>query len=155
MLRKFVAGLLALLASHAFAHGTGFESLGAKGVAVQLYYVGGEPMAYAEAKVFSPVDPAAPFQQGRADKLGRVAFYPDAPGTWRVVAIDSEGHAVRAEVAVAADLTAAASTGNKREENRLRQWLFGAMLLNLGLILFIGLRMDRRIARWRLARQQA
>ena len=123
-------------ADPAFAHGTGAETLGGKAVAVQLFYVGGEPMPYVEAKVFSPADATAPFQQGRADKLGRVSFYPDTPGNWRVVAVDGEGHAVRAEVPVTAELTAPSSASTGKEEKALRRWLFVSLLVNLALFLF-------------------
>lgn len=145
--------LLGFSSTAAWAHGTGYEILESKSaVAVQLFYVGGEPLPYVDAKVFSPADAAAPYQQGRADKLGRVTFYPDRPGNWKIVARDGEGHAVRADITVAADLTTA-STG--QEAKGLRRWLFVSMLANLGLIFLLLMRFDKRIAGWRAAREKS
>ncbi|MCY7307009.1 MAG: hypothetical protein LH632_12850 [Rhodoferax sp.] len=116
------------------AHGTGYEVLDGHPVAVQLYYTGGEAMPYVEARVFSPADASAPFQQSRADRLGRVTFYPDRPGSWRLVAVDGEGHAVRAEITVAGNgKVEQLPAANKRGERR--QWLLASMLVNLGLFL--------------------
>ena len=154
MRRILCALLLVLSGSAVLAHGTGYEILESRqAVVIQLFYVGGEPMPYVEAKVYSPLDAAAPFQQGRADKLGRLAFYPDRPGNWRIVAIDSEGHAVRGDITVASDLITASSASTGQEAKSLRRWLFISLLGNLGLFLFILMRVDQRMAQWRIGRK--
>ena len=88
-------GLATLTSGNALAHGTGARVLGTTATTVELYYVGGDPMAYAEAKVFSPEAPDVPFVNGRADKLGRIAFAANHDGVWRVEAHDAEGHRVQ------------------------------------------------------------
>ena len=55
-------------------------------------------MAYAAVRLFSPSDPAVPFVDGRADRLGRFAFLPPEPGAWTVRAEDEEGHKVEVQV---------------------------------------------------------
>jgi nickel transport protein len=72
-----------------------------RAVVLEFYYSTGETMAYQEARVFSPGSPRDDknaFQSGRADEFGRCSFVPDAPGEWRVVLTDHEGH--RAEAVV-------------------------------------------------------
>ena len=146
--------VLAFGSTAALAHGTGYEILESKNaVAIQLFYVGGEPLPYVETKVFSPADATAPFQQGRADKLGRVSFYPDRPGNWKIEARDGEGHAIRADITVANDLTTASSASTGQEAKGLRRWLFLSMLANLGLIFLVGIRVERHITKWRTARE--
>ncbi|MCL2310295.1 MAG: hypothetical protein FWC42_08515 [Proteobacteria bacterium] len=88
----------ALCAEQALAHGIGFERSNDPAEAVRFFYIGGDPMAYAAIKVFSPADGKAEYQEGFADAEGRFAFVPDVAGDWRVVASDGMGH--RAEAVV-------------------------------------------------------
>lgn len=105
----------ALSGDTAAAHGTGARVLGNTATTVELYYSGGDPMAYAEAKVFSPDSPNVPFVNGRADRRGRVTFAADRDGIWRIEAKDNEGHKVLTEVTIAAGSAAAnqGSGGNR------------------------------------------
>lgn len=76
----------------------------ARAVVIGFYYADGAEMAYGRVEVFAP-DTQTPFAGGRADRLGRFAFVPDAPGVWRVNARDEEGHVVATTVAVEGDVT--------------------------------------------------
>jgi nickel transport protein len=69
-------------------------------VALEFFYSTGEYMAYQDARVYSPKDGKASFQSGRSDEFGRVSFVPDAPGGWRVVVRDEEGHMAEAVINV-------------------------------------------------------
>ena len=126
---KRVALLLALAAAApapVHAHGVGARVSETPGVVVDLYYADGDVMAFAEAKAFSPADPANPFANGRADRQGRFAFAPDTPGAWRVEARDHEGHAVSIEVRVAESAVAVSRW------QRPQTWaLFASLVLNL------------------------
>src|SRR5437879_11860805 len=95
-------GALSLAAGPLFAHGTGARNIGSGASVTEFYYSDGTPMAYAEATVLAPDDDSAPFMHGRADRLGRVAFFPSADGVWRVEARDGEGHVARSEIVIAA-----------------------------------------------------
>ena len=75
---------------------------GGRAVAVHAFFSDGEPLAYCEAQVFSPADPRVPYQKGRTDRNGWVAFVPDVPGKWRVRVVEATGHGVDAEVEVGA-----------------------------------------------------
>jgi nickel transport protein len=73
-----------------------------KAIAVKAYFADGETLAYAEYQIFSPVDPKIPYQKGRTDRSGYLAFVPDVPGKWRIKVNDSTGHGVDLEVDTAA-----------------------------------------------------
>lgn len=88
------------MAGRAQAHGVGHRRSSLPPVALELAYSTGEPMSYAEARVFSPSDGDHPHQSGRTDAAGRVAFVPDAAGTWRVVVSDGQGHQATATIDV-------------------------------------------------------
>ncbi|WP_457552820.1 hypothetical protein [Desulfobacula sp.] len=83
------------------AHGTGYRVLEqGKAVTIECYYSDGTAMAYADTYIFSPEDLKLEHQNGRTDKNGRVAFFPDTPGTWRVNVSDGIGHKIQAQVQV-------------------------------------------------------
>ena len=74
------------------AHETLHEVEKGKAVAVKAYFADGEVMAYTPTEVFSPADAKIPWQKGRTDRAGWVAFHPDVPGAWRVRVTDDTGH---------------------------------------------------------------
>ena len=55
-------------------------------------------MSYAQTMIFSPQDQKTEYQNGRTDRKGRFAFYPDIVGKWRIEVSDGMGHKVQAEV---------------------------------------------------------
>jgi nickel transport protein len=61
-------------------------------IAVKVFFADGEALAYTEYQVFSPTDARIPYQKGRSDRSGYVAFVPDTPGAWRVKVADATGH---------------------------------------------------------------
>lgn len=87
------------LATAAFAHGTGVRTSPDRPLAMEFYYSTDEPMAYAEAKVYSPADAKFAYQEGMTDDNGRFAFVPNVDGEWRVVVLQ-EGHRAEAKVNV-------------------------------------------------------
>ena len=92
--------VLALLgaAGPASAHEILYAVEGGKAIALKAYFADGEVLAYAEYQVFSPADPKIPYQKGRTDRAGYLAFVPEPPGKWRVVVTDSTGHGLDIEV---------------------------------------------------------
>jgi nickel transport protein len=103
-----VAALALLAATPAAAHEVRHEVQRGRAIAVRATYADGEPLAYCEAEVYAPADGKIPWQKGRTDREGWVAFVPGRPGTWRVRVVDSTGHGLVAEVGVdAADRAAA------------------------------------------------
>jgi len=83
------------------AHGTGYRIISDnRAITAEFYYSDGEPMNYADVLVFSPQDKKTEYQNGRCDRQGRFAFYPDASGAWRIEVNDGMGHKVRGSVEI-------------------------------------------------------
>lgn len=99
-MRGAVVAAALLVAVPAAAHEVLHEVQRGRAVAVRAYFGDGEPLAYCEAEVFSPADARLPWQKGRTDRQGWVAFVPDVAGTWRVRVVDTTGHGLVAEVEV-------------------------------------------------------
>jgi len=53
-------------------------------IVVIAQYDTGEPMSYAKVEISAP-NSKLPFQSGRINRNGRFCFFPDTPGTWKVV----------------------------------------------------------------------
>ncbi len=103
-----LAALLGLLsAPAASAHEVLHAVERNRAVAVKAYYADGDVLAHARYQVFSPADPGTPYQEGRTDRDGWLAFVPDAPGAWRVKVVDDGGHGFEAQV----DATAGPAAG--------------------------------------------
>ncbi|MDR2175917.1 MAG: DUF4198 domain-containing protein [Synergistaceae bacterium] len=101
----------------AYAHGTGYRLSDKKPLSLEFSYSTGETMSYLEAKVFSPRDEKFAFQSGRTDEDGRFAFTPDAPGLWRLVVRDEEGHLAEAEINVTPEFMAGEETAAALESD--------------------------------------
>lgn len=94
-----LAGLVALgTASPANAHEVLHLVERNRAVALKAYFPDGEVLAYAQYEVYAPVDPKIPYQKGRTDRGGWLAFVPDAPGKYRVKVIDNTGHGLEVEI---------------------------------------------------------
>ena len=90
--------LLCINQNPGFAHGVGYREISLKAVPLEFFYSTGEKMSYCEAKIFSPTDSKFAAQSGRTDEKGRFAFIPDAPGEWRAIVRDNEGHQCEAKI---------------------------------------------------------
>jgi nickel transport protein len=68
------------------AHGTDIESKKVEAVQVEARYEGGQPMREAQVTVYSPENPAEPWQQGITNQQGTYTFVPDPQqaGSWEV-----------------------------------------------------------------------
>jgi nickel transport protein len=106
-----LAALLAIGAAPASAHETLHEVARGKAIAVKAYFADGEVLAYTAYEVYSPADPKIPWQKGRTDRSGWLAFVPGAPGKWRVKVIDETGHGLDLEVDATASAGAAPPPG--------------------------------------------
>ncbi|MGM0443691.1 MAG: hypothetical protein ACQEQV_05835 [Fibrobacterota bacterium] len=61
-------------------------------------YSDGTPMTYARVHIFSPDDAVVEYQNGRTDKRGAFAFYPDRPGIWLIKIDDENGHETQRQI---------------------------------------------------------
>ncbi len=81
-----------------------------RAVALKAYFADGEVLAYTTYEVYAPADPKIPYQKGRTDRSGWLAFVPDAPGKWRVKVVDNTGHGLDVEIDTASRGTTTAAS---------------------------------------------
>lgn len=91
-LALFAVAACGAAAEPARAHETLHDVQRGNAIAVRAYLVDGEVLAYTAYEVYSPADSRIPYQKGRTDRSGWLAFVPDVPGPWRVRVIDDTGH---------------------------------------------------------------
>jgi nickel transport protein len=104
-----------------------------KAIAVKAYYADGETLAYTEYQVFSPADAKIPYQKGRTDRVGYLAFVPDVPGKWRVTISDATGHGLEVEVEAGAPAQPTATPSQA-----VASWAFAVRPV-LGVLIIAGL----------------
>lgn len=92
--------LFFLLSDFLLAHGVVDEVIKAKTMIIKAAYDDGEPMGYAEVKIFSPEVSKVEYQNGRTDKNGCFSFLPDQKGEWKAVVDDGIGHGFTIEIEV-------------------------------------------------------
>lgn len=81
------SGLLPTLAhdnSSALAHSSSVEFTVQPTVQLRAVYESDRPMDNAQVNIYSPADPANPWQTGTTDDQGYFSFSPDQPGNWDV-----------------------------------------------------------------------
>ncbi len=83
-----------------------------RAVAVRAYESDGDALGDARYEVYSPADAARPYQEGRTDRNGWLAFVPDRAGSWRVRVFGEAGHGLDVRVDASAAETVAASTSS-------------------------------------------
>jgi nickel transport protein len=97
-------------------------------VVIRAAYGGSEPVSFAKVQVFAPSSPGQEFQTGVTDRRGSFSFVPDAPGAWRVVIDDEEGH--RREVPITVPESFHTNTGPvPTSASRLERALVGVALI--------------------------
>ncbi len=102
MMRYVCALLLPLLAvTWAEAHSVEYQ-VENRGISARFFFLPNDPASYSAYEIFGPGD-NIPYQKGRTDKNGVVAFLPDRPGTWHIkMTAESEhgGHASSVDIHV-------------------------------------------------------
>jgi nickel transport protein len=133
-----------LVGSSAFAHEVLHSVERGRAIAVKAFFADGEPLAYTEYQLFSPADAKIPYQKGRTDRSGYVAFMPDVPGNWHVRITESGGHGLDVDVAAlppgrdSGQQAASTSTGIATWAFALRP-LLGVVLIGALFIVLIAL----------------
>ena len=102
LLKKIFMAFALITAMQGFlsAHGVKYSVSHEKAVVLQALFDTGEPMAYAQVRIFSPDDSEIEYQNGRTDRGGRFAFFPDTEGEWTVRTDDGTGHGFTAVIDV-------------------------------------------------------
>jgi len=100
--------LAMLFASHtAYAHTVNYDVQQKSVAVIKVFYTANDPASYSQFEVYAPDNRELPYQTGRTDRNGFVAFVPDRQGTWtiKVLGESSHGyHGVTVDVKVDNDL---------------------------------------------------
>ena len=128
------------------AHGTGYRVLQqGKAVTLECYYSDGTAMSYAETYIFSPEDADLEHQNARTDKKGRIAFFPDTPGTWRINVSDGMGHKIQGQVQVDPEQASASKVTPRGQNSAVMSKPLSAVLgISLIFNLCLGVLLVRR-----------
>ncbi len=107
LVTRLAVALLVLVASAAArAHELVHQVERGRAVAVRVSTPDGRPLADVPWEAWSPADPATPWQRGRTDRSGWLAFVPDTGGAWRIRVVEPSGHGLVLDV----EATAPAAT---------------------------------------------
>lgn len=91
---RILAGLTFVLLIPFRAYGHAIEgTIIHGGIAVELRYADGSPAAGTQVSVFAPAATNPTFQF-LADETGRIVFFPNTCGLWKIEADDGMGHLV-------------------------------------------------------------
>ncbi len=104
------------------------------GLGLEAFYGDGSPMAYCQVEVFRQGD-KLPFQTGATDKNGRFLFFPDPPGSYRIVINDGQGH--RLERTIATERKSWHQPGEETPKNQLKPALLDILRAGSGLVLIL------------------
>lgn len=88
---------LGLLAGPSLAHDLQYTVVPGQAVVIRLFYADNSAFAFEGYEIF-PDGAQIPFQVGRTDAQGRIAFLPDRAGRWRVKAMSEDGHGLDVQV---------------------------------------------------------
>ncbi len=86
-----IAATLLSLAQPAAAHDLQYTVSGGQAVVIRLFFVDDKPFSFEGYEVYRAGE-KLPYQVGRSDAKGRIAFLPDRGGDWRVKAFSEDGH---------------------------------------------------------------
>jgi nickel transport protein len=84
---------LLLIVLPAAGHELHHDVVRGEAVVVRLFQADGSPFAMQRYRLFRAGEPS-PYQVGRSDIEGRIAFVPDRAGDWRLEAYAEDGHGV-------------------------------------------------------------
>ena len=115
------------LAPPADAHDLQYTVSGGQAVVVKLFYVDNTPFTFEGYEIYRE-GAKLPYQVGRTDGQGRIAFLPDRAATWRIKAISEDGHGLDFKLA-----TDAAATVTDTEKPFIER--YGRVAVGVALIL--------------------
>ena len=142
---KTIAFLLAALlglAHPAAAHDLQYSVSGAQAVVVKLFYVDNKPFTFEGYEIYRAGE-KLPYQVGRTDSQGRIAFLPDRAGDWRIKAISEDGHGL--DFTLKTDAAARVEASDKPAFERYGRIVVGIAVI-LGLFGFLSLYVRKKKA---------
>jgi len=131
---------LGLSAGTARAHDLQYTTSSGQAVVIRLFYVDDTPFSFEGYEITRAGD-TLPYQVGRTDGQGRIAFLPDRAGTWRIKAISEDGHGL--DFTLATNAAARIESSDKPVYERYGRVVVGVALI-LGLFGFMSLYTRRK-----------
>lgn len=122
------------------AHDLQYTVSGGQAVVVKLFYVDNTPFTFEGYEIYREGE-KLPYQVGRTDGQGRIAFLPDRAATWRVKAISEDGHGL--DFKLATDAAASVTGAEKPFIERYGRVAVGVALI-LGLFGVLNLFLKRK-----------
>jgi nickel transport protein len=133
----FAAGLGAV-ALPVLAHDLQYSVEDARAVVARLYYVDAKPFSFEAYEIYR-VGEKLPYQVGRTDSAGRIAFLPDRAGNWRIKVMSEDGHGL--DFNLATDAAARVEARDKPVYERYGRVVVGvAVILGLFGVLSLSLK---------------
>lgn len=80
-----------MLAPPAPAHDLQYTVASGQAVVVKMFFVDNTPFTFEGYEIYREGE-KLPYQVGRTDSQGRIAFLPDRASTWRIKAFSEDGH---------------------------------------------------------------
>jgi nickel transport protein len=139
---SFLIALLLCLARPAAAHDLQYSVGGGEAVVIRLFYVDDQPFTFEGYEIYRAGE-KLPYQVGRTDSRGRIAFLPDRAGEWRVKAISEDGHGL--DFTLKTDAAARVEASDKPAYERYGRIVVGIAVI-LGLFGFLSLYVRKKKA---------
>ncbi len=138
------SGLLALgiHGSTVLAHDLQYTTSSGEAVVIKLFYVDNKPFSFEGYEITREGD-KLPYQVGRTDGRGHIAFLPDRAGKWRVKAFSEDGHGL--DFTLTTNAAAAIEGSDKPVYERYGRIVVGVALI-LGLFGLMSLYVRRKKA---------
>lgn len=139
--RTFITALFCLFAaSPVHAHDLQHSVDAAPAVVIKLFYMDKHPFAFEAYEIYREGE-KLPYQVGRTDNQGRIAFLPDRAGAWRVKAFSGDGHGL--DFKLETDAAAVPANTDKPVYERYGRIAVGVALI-LGLFGLLSLYASRK-----------
>ncbi len=122
------------------AHDLQYTVASGQAVVIRLFYVDNTPFKFEGYEIYRAGE-KLPYQVGRTDSQGRIAFLPDKAAEWRIKAISEDGHGL--DFKLTTDAAAQLSGAEKPAYERYGRIAVGVAVI-LGLFGALSLYVKRR-----------
>jgi nickel transport protein len=136
----FIVAWFASAIPNAWGHDLQYSVSDAQAVVLKLFYIDNKPFAFEGYEIYRAGE-KLPYQVGRSDAQGRIAFLPDRAGNWHVKAFSEDGHGL--DFTLATDSAARVESSEKPVYERYGRIVVGIAII-LGLFGLINLFLKQR-----------
>jgi len=139
-IRLLALAAISFTACPAQAHDLQYSVGGGQAVVIRLFYMDNAPFTFEGYEIYREGE-KLPYQVGRTDSQGRIAFLPDRAASWRIKATSEDGHGL--DFKISTDAAAMLSGTEKPFYERYARIVVGIAVI-LGLFGFLGLYVKRK-----------